>query len=1080
MRCILFLMLVTVIQAYAENSYSQEVRLSMELNDVTVQDVLDEIENQSEFFFLFNRKLVDVNRKVDVSIENQDINEILAQVFQGSDVDYIMLDRQIVLSTSDHLNSAKSILQQRTVTGTIVDPEGEPMIGATISIKGTSVGTITNAEGRYSLSDVPDDATLVFSYIGMLTQEIEVGAQSVIDVAFSPDVLGLEEVVVIGYGTMKKSDLTGSVSSIKEDDIKSSPYTNVQLAMAGRTPGVEVIQSTGAPGAAVSLRIRGTNSIEGSNEPLYVIDGFPYSSSPTNLNTSDIKSIEILKDASATAIYGSRGANGVVLITTLEGFTGKTQVDFHMGYSVQTLIKKMDLMNASEYAQLHNEQAANDGVEPYFTPAEITAFGAGTDWQDLLFQNAPLLNTSLMVNGGTERTHFSVGGSVFLQDGIIKGSDYDRYSFRTKLNHDISEKFSVDVSLNTSRITSNRKDSGGGARGTSLFNSAITSPPTAPPYNDDGSIYDFTPLHPFVSPDQRNPLYDIEESHQTLKSTVALGTTSLSYKPIPSVTIKILGGLESRDDRNDNYQTLEDRNSSGRARVNTSQFTSLLNENTVSYNKTFADKHNIAAVAGFTYQNFLQTTLYGGGTGFLSNVFETYNLGAAATPDIPTSGYTESTLLSWLGRINYSLNNKYLFTVSFRADGSSRFSEGNKWGYFPSAALAWKMSEEDFLIDNSVISNLKLRASYGQTGSQAIEPYTTLNQLFARNTVFGDDLYTTFAPGSRLPSDLKWETTDQFDIGVDIGFLSNRLSLTADYYIKNTSDLLNTVGLPSSLGYTTTILNVGSVQNRGFEFGIDAYAFSGPGFNWNIYANAAFNKNEVLELAGGKDILTNFVGILIISDNVGILREGRPIGQFYGYLEDGYDDEGFVKYKDLDGDGNITDDDKTYIGDPNPSAIFGLNSIMTYKGFQFTFFINGTYGNDIFNVNAASSVDYGRGMNTVKEVFTDHWTPSNTNAKYPVITKNSSAESSDRFVEDGSYVRLKNIELAYSLPVGKLGWNAFRQLQVYVSGQNLLTATKYSWWDPEVNSRGAGLSRGVDHYTYPHSRAFTMGIRIGF
>jgi TonB-linked SusC/RagA family outer membrane protein len=955
------------------------------------------------------------------------------------------------------------------------------MVGATVYIKGTSGGTVTNVEGRYSLSDVPDDATLVFSYIGMLTQEIEVGAQSVIDVVFSPDVLGLEEVVVIGYGTVRKSDLTGSVSQVKAEDLQSYPATNVQLALAGRSAGVEVIQTNGAPGAGVSLRIRGTNSIQGSNEPLYVVDGFPYSGNPTNINTNDIESIEILKDASATAIYGSRGANGVVLITTKSGFSGKTQVDFHLGYSMQKLIKKMDLMNASEYAQLHNEQAVNDGVAPYFTPAEISAFGEGTDWQDELFQTAPMLNTSLMVNGGNEKTQFSIGGSVFQQDGVIKGSDYNRYNFRTRFNHDISEKFRVDVSLNASRIKSDRKDSGGGARGTSLFNSAITSPPTAPTHNADGSIFDFINLHPFVSPDQHNPLYYIDERQQTNRSNVFLGNAALIFNPIPSITIKVLGGIENSDNRNDSYQTLEFRNSTGNAQVNTAQFTSMLSENTISYNNTFADRHNVSAIGGFTYQNFLQTTLSGGGQGFLSNVFETYNLGAAAVPGIPSSGYIESTLLSWLGRVNYSLDNKYLLTVSFRADGSSRFSEGNKWGYFPSAAVAWRLSEEDFLVNNATISNLKLRASWGLTGSQAIAPYSTLNQLNSGNTIFGDNIYTTFAPGSRLPADLKWETTEQIDIGADIGILENRLSFTADYYIKNTTDLLNTVGLPSSLGYTTTIQNVGAVQNSGFELGIDGYPFSGTGFNWNIYANVAFNRNEVKELAGGEDVLTNPVGNINLNDNVGILRVGQPIGQFYGWLEDGYDDEGFIKYQDLDGDGEITQDDKTYIGQSYPKMIFGLNSIMSYKDFQLTFFIQGTTGNDIFNMGAATAIDYGRGLNAPRDVFTDHWTTSNTNAKYPVITKNASQEASDRFIEDGSYVRLKNIELAYSLPVGKLGMSGFSQLQVYVSGQNLLTATSYSWWDPEVNSHGAsGINRGIDQYTYPNNKSFTLGIRVGF
>ena len=969
---------------------------------------------------------------------------------------------------------------EKTVSGTVSNAAGEGLPGATVRAKGVNRGVLTDNLGKFELT-LPDNVTtLIISYIGYETLEVEIAGRSVINIALNESVSLLDEVVVIGYGTQKKSDLTGAVSSVKSAEINAFPTTNVMQSLSGRAPGVQVLQSSGAPGGAVDVRIRGTNSIQGDNEPLYVVDGVPLAGQPTNINNADIQSVEILKDASATAIYGSRGANGVVIITTKAGFSGKTQVDFHTGYSVQSIIKRLDLMNASEYAQLHNIQAVNDGVAPYFTQAQIDAFGEGTDWQDLLFEQAPIWNTSLVVNGGDEKTQFSVGGSTFLQGGIIEGSDYNRYSFRTRFNHKIGDKIQVDVSMNTSRMRTGRKDSQGGARGTSLFNSVITSPPTASPYREDGAIFDFLALHPFVSPDQRNPLYDVKEDNRMIQANVVLGNISVSYNPTPSLTIKTLGGIENRDDRNDRYQTRNYRNSPGIAQVSTSQFTSLLSENTIAYNKSFAGKHNISAVGGFTYQNFLRTSLSASGSGFLSDVFETYNLGAAANSDIPASGFTESVLLSYLGRINYSLDNKYLLTVSFRTDGSSRFSEDNKWGYFPSGALAWRLSEEAFLKDNKLISNLKLRTSWGLTGSQAIEPYFTLNQLLPGNTIFGNDIFTTFAPGTRLPAGLKWETTEQIDMGVEIGILNNRLSLTADYYIKNTRDLLNVVGLPSSLGYTTTIQNVGTVQNRGLELGLDAYLFSGPGFNWNIYANAAFNRNEVKKLAGGKDILTNFVGILVLSDNLGILREGRPIGQFYGFLQDGYTENGSIKYKDLNGDGVINAEDKTYLGDPNPDVFFGFNSTMSFHGFQFTFFLQGAVGNEIFNVNAASSLDYGRGLNAPREVLTDHWTPSNPDAKYPVISRNSSAEVSDRFIEDGSFLRLKNVELAYSLPVAQLGAKALRQVQVYASGQNLLTATAYSWWDPEVNSRGVGTSGGVDHYSYPNAKSFTVGIRAGF
>jgi len=588
--------------------------------------------------------------------------------------------------------------------------------------------------------------------------------------------------------------------------------------------------------------------------------------------------------------------------------------------------------------------------------------------------------------------------------------------------------------------------------------------------------------YPFISNVLRNPINFINEQTNEVRANRILANGSISYKPIPELVIKFSGGVENADDRTDEYTTRNFVNSQGSASVNSSQAISLLTENTVSYNKTFNSKHNISAVAGFTYQDFVNTSLDGGGNGFISDQSQTYDLGAAITPGIPGSSYSKSSLMSYLGRVNYTLNNKYLATISMRADGSSKYSEGNKWGYFPSAALAWRVANEEFFKNITFITNLKIRAGWGYTGSQAIGPYATLNQLNSEKTVFDDALFTTYAPGTRLPGNLKWETTEQKDIGLDFGIFKNRLTITADYYIKDTRDLLNTVRLPSSLGFTSTIQNVGHVQNKGFELGLDARPLTGI-FTWDINANISFNRNKVIKLYGGKDILGGFVGVTAVNDNANILREGQPIGQFYGYVEDGYTDQGKIKYKDIDGDGAFTAKDKTYIGNPNPDFIYGFNSSMLYKNFELTFFIQGTQGNDLYNVSSINNtIDYGFGLNMPKEVLYNHWSKDNLNAKYPVISRTTSANTSNRWVEDGSYLRLKNIQLAYNLPVGRLGANSLRNLQVYISGQNLLTITKYSWWDPEVNSNGGAnsTSLGFDYYSYPTSKAVTFGIRAGF
>jgi TonB-linked SusC/RagA family outer membrane protein len=1074
MKLTTVILLTVVLQSLAGTSYSQNTTLSISLKNAAVQTVMQQIEDQSDFYFLYSRTVIDVDRTVDVQVKNAKIADVLSVLFKNTDVDYKVEGRQIVLSKGTDF-SVSANQQQKSVSGKVTDGSGSPLPGVTIVVKGTSNGTIADTNGNYSLSNVPANATLQFSFVGMQMQEIVVGNKSTIDVTLTEETIGIDEVVAIGYGTVRKSDLTGSVSSVKSEALNAFPSSNVLQALSGRSSGVQVIQNTGAPGASTSIRIRGANSIQGSNEPLYVVDGFPINN-PTALNNSDIESIEILKDASSTAIYGSRGANGVILITTKRGKEGKNNVDFETSYSSQSLIRKLDLMNAREYATLYNTKAINDGVSPYFSDDQISGFGEGFDWQDFVYRTAPTLTTSLNVSGGNEKTKFSISGSVLNQDGIIKGSNYNRYSARTNLDHQFSKKFTASLSSTLTRIDTDRKDSGGGARGNSLIASQM-APPTLTPYNDDGSYRVLAVVYPFVAPDLINPLNFINEQSSVIRANIALINTALIFTPTKDLTIKVSGGVENRDDRTDSYTTRTFINSDGSASVSANQYTSLLNENTINYSRTFKNDHQISALAGLTFQDFVSTNISGSGTGFLSDVFETYDLSAAITPGIPGSGYSKSVLLSYLGRVNYSFKSKYLATVSYRADGSSKFSKGNKWGYFPSAALAWRVSEEGFLKDDPTVSNLKLRTSWGATGSQAIGPYVTLNQLSSGKTVFNDALYNSFAPGTNLPGNLKWETTEQVDIGLDIGFIDNRVSITADYYIKNTKDLLNSVVLPSSLGFTRTIQNIGKVQNKGFEFGLDAQLFRKDNFKWDINTNISFNRNKVVKLYNGEDILTGSVGVVALQDNTSILREGRPIGQFWGYVEDGYDDKGKIKYVDLEPDGKLTIADKTYIGDYNPDFIYGINSNMTYKNFELNIFLQGTYGNDLFNLSSVTyGYDFVSGLNMVKEVLTDSWTPTNINAKYPIISRNTSVNISDRFIEDGSYLRLKNIQLTYNLPVQRLKMNLIQSLQIYASGQNLVTLTRYSGWDPEVNSSGLG----VDNKSYPMSKSFTFGVRTRF
>lgn len=1085
MKLSVFILLSACMQLYAKG-YAQYVSLSEK--NATLEKVFHNIEKQTGFVFFYDHKLIDHAPKVSIDLKNAPLEKALDQCLKDQSLSWSIVNKNIVIKQREttptqqfNLNVPQDTLLN--IKGKVLTNKGQPLPGATVMVKGTSNGVVTDAEGNFKIK-VKRNTTIVVSYIGYKSQEMDITDEQPQNFTLAESATLTDEIVVVGYGTVKKSDLTGSLSQVKSKDITAYPSTNVMQALTGRAAGVRVMQNNGAPGASVSLRIRGTNSILGGNEPLYVIDGFPYNGNPTFLQNSDISSIEVLKDASSTAIYGSRGANGVVMITTKGGKkTDATSVEVDAGYTIQSVSKKMRLMNAQQYALLYNEQAANDGLSPYFTQAKIDSLGqnAGTDWQDLVLRKAPLYNISATVNGGTNRTRFSLSSSAYLQDGIVKGSDYKRYNVRGNIEHDISKVVSVSLNTILTRLNSSRKNSSLGNRGSDLISGMLMAPPSLTPYLPDGSYRRLNTAYSFISNVIVNPLVHIYEESDNIKGDRILSNAALTIKPVKGLTIKISGGIDNLNDRVDQYNNIEPTvNSVGYANIETTQQTGLLNENVITYQHE-VNKHSFSIMGGFTYQDNTNTTLNASGTGFLSDVPRTGDIGGAATPGIPGSSYSKWVLLSYLGRINYSYNDKYLFTASIRRDGSSRYSKNNQWANFPSAAFAWKVANEDFLKGSNVISDMKVRASYGLSGNTSINPYQTLNQLSVGNTIFGDAAYVAYAPGTTLPGDLKWEITHQLDLGADVGFLHNDLFITLDYYKKKTVNLLNTVRLPASMGYTTTLQNVGEIENKGVELGIDAAILKGA-LGWNLNANIAVNRNKVLKLYNGQDIFGDAVYTGSLNDYVNILRQGQPLGIFYGYKENGYTSTGNIQYVDVNKDGAISAADKTYIGDPNPDFIYGLNSVLSYKGFELTIFIQGSQGNKIFNLNKAVSLDLGMGLNLPVEVYESHWTAENPNAKYPKISRSLSANMSDRFVEDGSYLRFKNIQLAYSVPAKKLGWNWLKSAQIYASGQNLITFTKYSWYDPEVNAYGGtnSIRQGIDYSVYPTYKSVTFGIRCGF
>lgn len=1089
-----------LIFAYEANA-QMNVRIYTSVSNTTVKHVFDIIESKTNFKFVYDSNNIDVNTNISIN-DNQTVKQILNDLEENLSLSFKPINNTITVVRSSsttkevpaqnlikvmqNSNTSISIENlQLNIVGIVTDIAGEALPGVSVQVKGTTSGAATDINGRYTLSASGNDV-LVFTYIGFTTQEVPVSNRNSINIQLTEDSQSLDEVVVVGYGTVKKSDITGSVGSVSGEDLTSYPVSDAVMGLQGKTAGVQVLQNSGTPGGSISVRIRGGNSLQGNNEPLYVVDGFALSEAPNAINPNDIESIEVLKDASATAIYGSRGANGVVLITTKQGKSGETRVDFSSYYAVQEVGKTIDLLNSKEFAELMNERAANDGLGEYayFSQDEVNSFSEGTNWQDVIFRKAPMQNHSITVSGGSPRTQFSISGSYLGQDGIIVGSNIKRESLRANVTQAISDKVKLNYNAILTNSDNSQLSSDNGQKGGTVLTGALVAPPTIAPKNSDGTYSDVK-AYSFSPNELVNPLALALERKQKSNDKSILAGTSITYEPISNLILRSSIGIESRFGRNDTYSPSIIPNSpTGSASINSFDRTNILNENTVTYNKEFNEDHNLTLLGGVTYQqNTSKNFSTGSVTGFSSDELETNNLQSGSVPGNPTSGSSKWVLFSYLGRANYSYKGTYLLTASLRADGSSRFGEGNKWGYFPSAAFAWRAINESFAENLDFLSDLKVRLSYGITGSTALSPYQTLNTLNSYSIVYDDQRYTGYGPSlTQLANPfLKWETTAQSDIGLDVGFIKNRLYLTFDYYRKDTKDLLENVPMPTSSGYSSTIRNIGKIRNTGIELGLNAKLLD-RAFKWDMNVNFSKNKSKVTELAGGSDVF----GVTLpqpLSVAVNLVRVGEPVGLFYGYLEDGLNDQGAIKYKDLDGNGSITLDDRTIIGDPNPDFLYNLSSNMSYKNFKLDWAFQGKQGGDLFNVNLSSqgnSIYFGE--NQLKDVYDNHWSVSNPdpNAKYPKLSANTTFRESDRFVEDGSFLRLKNVQLAYNIPVKSTGIKWLKGLQIYASGQNLLTFTKYSWYDPEVNTRGGSnsISIGIDNSGYPNAKTYTFGARI--
>ena len=984
--------------------------------------------------------------------------------------------------------------QDFTVSGTVTDfATGEALPGVNVVLKGTTTGTVTDVNGQYQLS-VPDaDATLIFSSVGFTSDEIPLQNRSVVDVSLMQDIQSLSEVIVVGYGVQRKSDVTGAVSSVSADEINQYPNIGATQALQGRAAGVTITSSNGEPGANPRIRIRGGSSINASSNPLYVVDGFAGATPPP---PGDIASIEILKDASATAIYGSRGANGVVLITTKQGTAGKTKVELQTSYSIQEVGKKLDLLNGEQFAALMNEIYADNRYP------DTGSYGKGTDWQDEIFRQGALQNYQLSASGGTENINFYASLNYFGQDGIIINSDYSRLSALTNLDFKASEKVKIGTKLLINRTTRNgvrTQETSGGSNAAGVIGSALRFSPILGIFDENG---DFTRSD--VGDPIDNPVAVATQRENESVNDLFQGNIYAEIDLWEGLNFRTTLGIQTNNNRTGIFvpTTLnEGNNTGGTARIVSEKNTNIINENYFTYNKTFNTIHTLGAMAGYSYQSYRGEDWDAENRSLISNAISYWNLGAGSSYQGPSSGLTDWVMSSFYGRLNYNFSDRYLLTFTGRYDGSSRFGTNNKWAFFPSGAFAWILTEEQFMqgiLDP--VSNLKLRASYGITGNTEIGSYQSLARFSSTFTVIGGNPLNAVRPTEVQNPDLTWESTQQTNIGLDLGLFTNRVNLTVDYYYKKTVDLLYRLPLPPYSGYSSSLQNIGSLENKGWEFSLNTVNTEGA-FAWTTDFNITFNKNKILSLPQGEIIESAVPGHLLNTQSH-IIREGAPVGSFYGYIYDGIYQEGDnfdaesakspgdVKYRDINGrdenneltglpDGKVNNDDRTIIGNPHPDFTFGFNNDFRFRNFDLNIFFQGSVGNDMLNISRMES-EWMSGKSNASIAALDRWTPTNTDTDIPRASINNSNAVSTRWIEDGSYIRLKNISLGYNLPASIAEQFKIRTLRVFVSAQNLLTITDYTGYDPEVSYRDSNRNLGMDYGSYPNVKSYTVGLNIGF
>lgn len=1034
----------------------------------------------------------------------------------------------------------------KLISGKVTDTENEPLEGVTVQLKGKPVSATTNANGIYNIN-VPavQGAVLVFSFVGYGSKEVKLSTNTIVyNVKLESSLKDLDDVIVIGYGTVRKKDVTGSVGQVKVGDIKKAPVPSFEDALGGRVAGVQVGAVDGQPGSSNLITIRGGNSITQSNGPLYVVDGFPLENPSNNaLNPDDIESIEILKDASATAIYGARGANGVVIITTRKGKAGAPVLSYNAWYGLQKEIKRQEVMSPYEFVKYQLELNPTGASNLYLGEGRNLDYYKtveGINWQDHIFRTAPMQSHSISLTGGSDKTRYALSGSLMNQDGIIINSDFKRYQGRFVLDQQVNSKLKAGLNVNYSWLRANGQiATSGGENGINassyLFYSAWGYRPLSGDSLGEQSFMDdvFDPDITSTTDFRINPIASAKHAYNVAFTNALLANSYLEYKILKNLTLRVTGGITRNSVRREVFYS--SKTAAGNPRTNYGQtngvsgsinnnvFTSWLNENTLTWNHRINKNNHINVVGGFTLQR-IKTLV----DGFTANKVPNEALGISGldegTPIVNVSSESESAQASFLGRVNYTWRSKYLFTVSFRADGSSKFAEGNRWGYFPSGAIAWRIHDEKFMKKFDFISEAKLRLTYGVTGNNRVADFAYLSVLRqtgftngSGNSTPGYYFHNSHIPGSAPVEvgnpDLKWERTEQTDVGLDLGFLKNRINLTVDYYYKKTSDLLLLANLAASTGYLNGYKNIGKVSNQGFEFTLNTFNIETKDFSWSTNFNIAFNKNKILELNFDQPSITTRVQGWNDNYNNGLpylAKPGMPVALFYGFLFDGlyqYEDfnllpngtyelkpnvpnngldrgaikPGYIKYVDINGDGQVDANDQAVIGNPMPIHTGGLTNNFRYRNFDLSIFFQWSYGNDVLNANRLvfEGFEARQNLNMFKS-FENRWTPENTNTDMPSAGLTTPNVYSSRIIEDGSYLRLKTVSLGYSLPAALLKRIKFQSIRVYAAAQNLYTWTNYSGVDPEVSVRNSPLTPNFDWSAYPKARTLTLGLNVTF